>query len=88
MDILWPFIFLFVQKFYKFLDARNTNEIQIGTSVMCRRVIITVRSRRREKQTDKPALEISVAEPMQAPFAYLKADVIVLLAPNLTIGMY
>jgi len=59
--------------------------------VMYQRVIITVRSRRRENQTDKPTLEISFAQPMQASFAHLKTDLIillVLLAPSLTIGPY
>jgi len=71
------------------LDRKNIRCInEIGVLVMHQRVIMKVRSRRREYQTDIPALEISIAEPMQASFAYLKTDVIVLLAPILTIGTY
>jgi len=70
------------------LDGRNircTNET--GILVMYQRVITKVRSRRGEKRNDKAAMEISVAELFPASFAYLKADVIILLAPKLTIGM-
>jgi hypothetical protein len=70
------------------LDGRNIRcKNEIGILVMYQHVVMKVRSIRKEERNDKPAVEISAAEAVQVSFSYVKTDVIVLLAPKLTIGM-